>query len=353
MYSTTPLQLPEHRDALVRLWSESLGNLGANEAAIQQRIDWLYKKNPNGPTRTWLGTSDDSQVIGCASVLSRDVLVGHRLCKVGVLADFAVQREHRFAGAALSIQKAVLLGARQERLPLVYGWPNDGSFPILKRLGYAVVGASNTWVKPLRSHAVLLQMIGRPKVVKAAEPLADQALRFNDWRLWLPYLATYRHEVLERADPRFDELTERSRIRGIVGRRTWAYLNWRYAEFTTARYKFFCLLERASGLIVGYIAYKFEKDVAFVTDMFCEDLTTHVAPLLLSFSQFARTQGAISVRLTYAGTSQFSNQLPSLGFLRRAAGRRIIVDVEALQPDTQHTVLDLENWCIFEGELDL
>ena len=51
-------------------------------------------------------------------------------------------------------------------------------------------------------------------------------------------------EIVDRADARFDRLWERARHHyGLAGERTSAYLNWRYAEFTTARHRFFCLTD--------------------------------------------------------------------------------------------------------------
>ena len=165
----------------------------------------------------------------------------------------------------------------------------------------------------------------------------------------------YRHEVLDRADVRFDDLWERARSPYVVGKKSHAYLNWRYAQFTTARFRFFALFgadERRPAS--RYVAYKIEDDAALLGDLFCQDLDVHVAPLLARFALYVRLEGARSVYLTYVGTPRFTEQLDGLGFHERASGRSLVVGAGPECPaEVRDAVLDPQNWFMFDGELDI
>lgn len=355
MYSTIPMRLAEHRDALIKVWSENMTDPNVKHAA-PERLRWLYDENPSGSAQTWL-LLKEAEVIGCGSIFPREMRVGGRIVKSGVLADFAVDKAHRTAGPALTVQRAIARESKGSGFEFVYAWPNDKSVAVVKRVGYQVVGNAVSWVKPLRTLANLKKLKpfqSVPPAAHVAAPLGDAALLANDIRLYAPFARKYRTKVLDRADERFDDLWERAKSPYVVGKKSQAYLNWRYAQFTTARFRFFCLFERKTGKLAGYIVYKVEDHAAFLGDLFCENLDEHVAPLLVRFALYVRREGARTVYLTYVGTPRFTDQLHRLGFRERVSGRSLIVDVDPARPaELRDTVLEPANWLMFDGELDI
>src|SRR5262249_5659159 len=107
-YVARPLELDAHRDALANLWRENMSDARITDV-VSERMRWLYERNPAGPARTWLGVVVGSeQIVGCGSFFPRTMFVGGSAVPSGVLSDFAVDRAHRVAGAAITIQRALV-----------------------------------------------------------------------------------------------------------------------------------------------------------------------------------------------------------------------------------------------------
>jgi hypothetical protein len=361
------MRLEEHRDALARVWADNMGDPRI-AGKIGERMEWLYERNPSGPARTWLGLSPAAQVIGCGSLFPRRMWLGERMVHGGVLADFAVDRQHRLAGPAITIQRAIVKGSRDSGFDFVYGWPNAKSVAVVKRVGYAAIGETKSWVKPLRTERKLGEVLApglarvsprlerfAPAAARVGAPLLNRALWANDWRMLAPRLVDVRTEIVERADRRFDELWQRGRaaMPYVTGERTSAYLNWRYAEFTTARYRFLVLVERRSGRLTGYVAWHVRGDAAFVADLFCDGLEW-VDELLIACAIAVRKDGVRSLSLSYVGTEAFTSRLRRLGFFPRGGDRPIIVYLDpAADQGLKQAVIDPARWFMFDGELDI
>lgn len=354
-YTVTTMCLEEHRDALVGLWRENMSDPRI-AGAIPERLRWLYERNPEGTTRTWLGLSPapDSRIIGCCSLISRRMVFEGRTYRAGNLADFAVDKAHRLAGPAIMIQSAIVRGSKEAGFNMVYGWPNAKSVAICKRVGYIPIGTATRWVKPLRSEKKLREFLKNPILSKAAAVGVDQVLLANDRRKLLPRMTSVRNETLVRADVRFDALWNRVRLPYLLGEKTAAYLNWRYADFITNPYRFFCITERLSRLLLGYAVYSVHDDVATVDDLFVDDLGKHLDALLLGLSLKVRGEGARSLCLTYLGTDKLPPRLRSLGFFDRGGDRPLIVYIDKDAPEElKKAALDPQRWFVFDGELDI
>ncbi len=359
-YSATPMELGAHKDALIRLWSENLGDPLIRERAAQ-RVTWLYERAPAGPAHTWLGVDDSGgaeAIIGCGSCYPRDTWVDGVKRRGAILADFAVDRLHRTAGPAVVVQRAIAGGSGDSGIELLYGWPNNKSLAVFKRIGYRVVGQTSIWMKPLRSlRHVRKRLAGRPAadvVARLGAPVVDLALAAQDVVRAARGMARLRGEVLSRADARFDELWARARPPWIIGEKSAAYLNWRYADFPTASYKFFALSDRRSGRLEGYVAYTHRNDTAIVADLYCADLETTVDDLLLRFARRAWLEGAATLSLTYMGTKALTDRLPRLGFHERPTERSLILYVDKKAPPELAASLSApERWFMIDGELDI
>ena len=363
-YSATPMELGAHRDALIKLWSDNLGDPLIKERAAE-RVRWLYERAPAGPARTWLGVDDSGgapSIIGCGSCYPRDTWVDGVKRRGGILADFAVDRLHRTAGPAVVVQRAIAGGSGGSGIELLYGWPNNKSLAVFKRIGYRVVGQTSIWMKPVRSlrhvrKQVVARLGERPGVdvaARMAAPLVDAGLAAQDVARSARGMARLRSEVLSRADARFDELWQRARPRWIIGEKSAAYLNWRYADFPTAQYKFFVLSDRKSGRVEGYVAYTHRNDTAIVADLYCADLEATVDDLLLRFARRAWREGAATVSLTYMGTRALTERLGGLGFHERPTERSLILYVDKKAPPELAAALqEPERWFMVDGELDI
>jgi hypothetical protein len=353
-YAAVPLRLEEHRRDLVRLWTESMED-PAIAGVVDARLRWLYNENPYGTTRTFLTLqSPGDGIVGCGSYYPRDTFIKGRRVKAAILAEFAVHKEHRVAGAAVTVQRAVATESATHGIELLYGYPNKAGVQVFQRVGHKVIGEIGYWAKPLRSAYKLREFFQSPLLAEVAGVAVDALFWADDARQLARDPLTHTTAIVRTADSRFDELWERSRPpRYIMGERSSAYLNWRYACFKTAEYRFFCLSERKTGRLVGYIAYAVSGRKVTVADLFCDDLERTAAPLLLRFALRMRLGGMNFISLSYIGNPFFERQLEALNFMRASGSRPLVVYTKGIPADLKDEIMNKDRWFMIDGELDI
>ena len=340
-----------HREQLLALWSSSM-----TEARIArvtgERYRWLYERNPTGPTRTFVAVHVESEtVIGCASIVARRVLLDGRPVDAGMLCDFAIDKDHRTAGPAISIQRRVAKASVEAGVAFLFGYPNEAALPIFKRLRWTFVGQARAWVRPLRSEYKVRERIPNPLLARLGGLVVDTALRASEARHVVRRPRLVRSELLARADARFDALWERTQPRAITGEKGAAYLDWRYAEFPTATYRFFAL--RRGRRLLGFVAYTVEDEVVLVADLHC-DLEHDLDLLLFAFCERMRREGHRSIYVGYAGGDALGKVLEAHHFFPRPHDRTLLAYVDKSAPEAlRGRVAELASWHLFDGELDI
>lgn len=353
-YVAAPLRLDHDRETLGRLWAENMSDARI-AGVVPERVRWLYERAPDGPTTTVLCRHETSgETVGCGSYYQRAIWVDGRRVRAGVLCDFAVTRSHRVAGAALTIQRALADAARAAGVELLYGYPNEKSIAIFKRVGYRVVGESTSWVKALRAGYKLRERLRwRPAAAVAAAP-ADLAFRLLDVARGLRRPVRALPAPLSLDDARTDGLWERARpCAGVCGVRSAAFLDWRYRQCTTAAHSTLGLFAPGDGRLLGYAVYKVEEGKALVTDLFAEDLDRAAEAVLLALSRALRREGADSLSLQYVGSPAFAGPLRRAGFVLRPRRRALVVLPGLLPEALRPRVLDPESWFVLDGDLDI
>jgi hypothetical protein len=352
-YAARPLRLPDDRDALARLWADNLSDTRI-VAAIPDRLRWLYDECPDGRVTTVLAVVQETgEVIGCGSILPRPTWVRGRRIAAGVLCDFAVSKAHRIAGAALTIQRALAEAGRAAGLELVYGYPNDKSLAVFKRVGYGVVGKTTTWVKPLRSAYKLRVQLGSRWAGGVAAVPVDLGLRARDAVLSLRGAPVTPGDgaAVERG---VDGLWERARdAYVVVGEKSAAYLDWRYRRFPTAPHAVFGVSARGSDRLAAYAAYTVESGKSFVRELFADTTDGIVEALLLALGAELRSRGVDSISLSCLGDATFGARLRGAGFIQRPGERALVLRAEALADPVKAEVLDPARWFMLDGELDI
>ncbi len=339
---------------LEALWRESF-DPKIDPSRIANRMEWLYREDPEGPATTFVVTTEgDAPPVGCASYMPRAMMVHGERVRSGVLCDFAVDRHHRIAGAAIAVQRGLAKSSWPAGFRFLYGFPNAASVAVCKRVGYKEVGAAATWVKPLRSGT----KIRLPRAAFAEKPvvsMVDAGLAAVDHGLALLFARGFESEACEAPDERFDALWRRARpARGVAGERTRGYLEWRYAKNPVARHSFFCLTRNGGREIAGYVAYSIEDGRAILQDLFAEDYEETTDALLVRLAMHLRSNGATAIVLSFLGSPLFGERLKRLGFFKRLGDRVMVVYVDpSLDDATKNAVLDTGNWFLLDGELDI
>jgi len=297
---------------------------------------------------------ESGEVVGCGSFLHRPTWVDGRRLRAGVLCDFAVTRAHRVAGAALAIQRALVEASRATGMDLLYGYPNEKSIAVFKRIGYQVVGEATMWVKPLHSAYKLRSVLRWKRATTLAAGPVDMALALMDrvrrWRTWMPASG----RPLSGPDARADDLWERMRAGyAIMGEKSLAYLDWRYGRFVTAEHRFFGLFPSRDERLAGFAVYTVKDGKAFVHDLFTDRRKRSDEALLLALAEHLRGQIVDSMWLSYVGSPAFGERLRNVGFLRRPGTRALVLHPAGLTEPLRARVLEPANWFMLDGELDI
>lgn len=358
-YKALPINLEEHRSRLLTLWKENMSDRHIAEAA-ERRFPWYYTLNPGGrPTTILLLDEDSNQIVGSGSFYPRKMVLDGARLSIGVLADFLVQSKHRTAGAAVIIQRALAESSRAAGVNFLAAYPNRLSEPIFKRVGYKQVGKANRWVKPLRSHKEMAKRVAHPLAAAAASRVVDFGLSALDLKR-IARLSSSARKLqaisLDFCDERFDALWERAKTAHLItGERTSTYLQWRYHDFPSLKYRFFALTDGAGERISAYLTFYVNQDnAAIIGDLFSDELTDTLDALLLRFSVFQRRAGRSTVYLDYLGPDSLGERFRNIGFCSRPTSRSLFVYFDSnTSEDVQRLVSNPANWFTLDAEMDV
>jgi len=335
------------REDILRL----AGNLPGSPGA--ERFAKYYDRSPFGPPAVFLAREPESgQAVGMAALLPSRLRVLGKPVAAAISADFAIDPDHRGFGPALALQRASLKSLAERGMVCAYGCPNPLSEPIVKRVGFAEVGALTRFVKILRGRLLIDLYVGRPRLARMLS--ASSALTADPVLRALSRERRGRHSGLtfERPatfDDRFGDVWEATwRRHAITGERSADVLNWKY-ELDTGRpspYSIFAAVEEG-GRVAGYVVYLVKGGVRHVFDIACLDSRATIDALLAGFVVDARREGALGIAFLCLGSlGVLGKRLRSFGFIPRVEDKRLRVyvpampaDIDPLQPDSWYFVM--------------
>ncbi len=309
-YVVVPADRRADADRIQRLWRRNLPEVPAG------RFDWLYGSQA---ADAWLLQTSTGQTVGSTGVMHRRMQILDRTRQVGQAVDLNVDQEHRFAGPALKLQRAVVEKLGSGDPDLLYGFANRQSTALLRRAGYRPMGELQRWVKPLRLGPRLQSRgqggVARTLAGRIALPLlrmaSPETYRYHGRSRWV--------EDVERFDARFDALwaTAASRF-AVVGERTAAYLGWRFGQCPAGRHDMLGLTDGEDRL-AAYVVYRRDNGFAYLADFFY----ANPADFRCLLAEFLRRMGRARVEAVVAlwlGAAEVTDTLRHFGFLRRPCG---------------------------------
>jgi hypothetical protein len=352
-FEAFPLRGEGDRVEVQRLWREYLGDPRIKHA-IAPRWQWEVDWNPAGPARMCVVTDKKTgAVIGSAGALPRALRIDGQPVSGAVLCDFVVDRRYRVAGAAVALQRALANACFASGVDLLYGFPNDSAYPVFARVGYKTVGTAAMLFRPIRSAHTLRELVP-PVIARAAGLVIDQVIGAYEFQLSLRHRGRMTHAVRARAGAEFQSLWhEHAEGHALVGERTPAYLNWRYAEHPIDDNKFFCLTEGSHGRLLGYVAYSALRGKLNVLDALWRSPEI-VQPLFVHFLRSMRALGHASVSVCHVGDGAVADTLRRLAFVPSKQRRKFVCKVApAKLASLGAAAHDARRWSLFDGELDI
>ncbi len=313
---------------LTELWQESFVETEI-EAYIHERFAWLYADTPDNRAQTWVVTHDATQrIVGCGSAYRADRYIRGRAVGGAVTVIFAVTKAHRFGGAALAIQRAILASTAAAGVHALVGRPNQASAAIIGRIGYKPLGTLVNWVCDIEP-----------------EKTDDISVKTDG----------YLEEVCAHADERFDDLWRRGRERheSILVERTAAFLNWRYSGFREMPCRIYCLVRPDDESLAGYVVYRPWEQGFLIPDVFCADPGPGTYDALLAgFIARMRAEGAHWLAVSFLGASWFAECLARHGFSPANQHHESVMTYlhPAVDADLRLDMSNPDRWSLFGGD---
>jgi hypothetical protein len=346
-YTVVQADLDKNREDILAVWRRNFN------MASEARYSWIYESNSGGTASAWMVKTSTGTVVGSTGRLCRKMKVGDRLVIVGQAIDMAVDKQHRMAGPALMLQKALLDSREKRGISFLYGFANNGSEQVLLRSGYRVLGSFERWTKPLRSEYKVKGFWKGTIPVKMASLLVDTTMKILSGEPYFGKSEGTGVEVRDSFDSRFDALwTMASKRFDIMGERTSDYLNWRFRGGLRHDYRVFCLSAGKNALL-GYIVYQRAEDLVSVADFCALDLNA-LEMLFIEFVRRLRLERAASVSITYLGAREVTDRLKRVGFYKRPSQEHVVVYLSrhATEGDLCE-ILNKDLWYLTEGDKDV
>ncbi len=306
------------RRQLVEFWGQNLPRYGT-----ERRFDWLHHCNPSGPPLTALAFVQGSDtIVGCGSMYPWACSLEGAAKVLWFSSHFAVAIEHRVFGPAFAIQKKLAATLADRGEPFAFGYPNRASAGTLKVAGYRHIGASHHWVHILGGREVIrrrLPVPGLGGMAESAFKLLEAAAR--GW--FRRSCGAYSWEIMHRCDGRIDDLWLRNRdCSPFLLARTSAVLNWRYADYPDATYRFFAVRSESSprDAIDAHLVFTRQGRSVTIKDVFPPNPEA-AFPLLSRFLDAMAGEDVDVVTICHWGDIRFRELLRRMFFLERPVHR--------------------------------
>ena len=342
-YTVAAADLQADRASVIALWRIN----PLQPALADAKYQWFYLDNPNGPTRQLLLChGPQADCVGAAGMVTRQFVARGATLSAGLLTDLFVQSAHRSLFPALLLQKTMRAAGLAQH-DLVYGYPNDKSLLIVRRVGYATLGDLAKFVCLLRHHEYLERWLPRSssRVVGA---IVDRVLPLV-FRPHRHLLTGWHGEWAEAVDDRFDALWRRAaQADGVIGVRDQRFLSWRFFERPSHRYRVFILSPRRGAEIAGYAVCEALGNTLHIRDMLVAPEVAGAQRVLVHLLALqARAQGYTRLSFEFLGNEALRRILHAAGMHERgetplvvAFRREIMATVEHL--DWYLTAADTE-----------
>ncbi|MBN2296546.1 MAG: GNAT family N-acetyltransferase [Pirellulales bacterium] len=349
------IEQPECRDArdeVLALWKRNL------ERATRQRYEWLYE---SGPAQEWIVRDESNTAVGSMGMMGRTMKVFDEIRPVGQPIDLNVDKQHRLGGPAMQLQRSLTEAVDNGHIVLAYGLPNAQAEPVLRRVGYKVLGTMGRWTRPLRVDNLLSRRLNNPFLRKATAGAINTGLWLSARETRCRRRKGVRSEVVDRFDERFDRLWLAARDKyAIIGERNSEYLQWRFAQCPDVRYRTLCLCDDRDRLL-AYLTYSQSEGRSYVGDMLFAD-NRDLELLLAEFIWELRRHRNTAVTMIFYGDPFIANTLRKFGFYHRQSQWKVMIYpnrdelANAAASDDRDAsfarATQKENWFITRADID-
>ena len=343
-------KLKEDKDQILQLTRKIFGDA---EISKSDFFDWQYLNNPEGEAIVITAKDENEQnaVIGVESILPMNILVDQKIVKASLSCNSYVDPDYRNKGIFSKLISTVLEQSMKKNISCIYGVANDNSFNSFVRQGSYEISDMPILFRPLRlSHyfsfpisSVLRIFDNIWKAKKSANPNVNEFDGYFDESF----------EILA---------TKASQRIPVIKQRTKEFLNWRYRNSPTRKYKTFVL--RKNSVLEGYvITRKTEingKSVGVIVDFLVD---SNANPLGIkdlvqtALDDFWKSGVSVTIAISGPLTAEYQT-LSSAGFkiapkfLKPQSAHFILINSDPNREDLAQ-LKKYDNWFFSFGDYDV
>lgn len=343
------------RDNLLRIWR----NLEV-KGELADKFRWTYEQAPCLPDTVFLLKVHD-RVVGSVGYGVRSFSVSGESRRVAVMADLAVDSEHRSLAPALALVKAGREHVQKE-FDFAYGWPNTKAEGVFARARYKGLGTLHRYVRVLRYEAYLdrahhyterLNQLGRLPArfakVLTKRPVAavgtrvfSQAQRLRHFKNTVAEQRIYMLQWSNLEDKRLDEIWEAARGQyPIVAERTSRFLRWRFAGENV---RVAVLSRKGDASPCAYAVLRVERGDAQLVDVFGQPNSLS-ALLALVIADLWDDRSIHVLSCLYLGRPGFVHDMLRNGFEKKPEKVRSVFVCGGRLPETLRPELEAaDHW---------
>jgi hypothetical protein len=367
-YSVARVTPEDVRGEVTRLWKANLISSGD----VERKFERIYRECPEPAPTVFMLAADgegERRWVGTAGVAIRHVRVGGRDLRAGLLADLAVDRDHRSLLPALSLVRAVKEWVLSE-MDLAYGFPNNHAEGVFKRVGYRPLGMVGRWVRVLRhaGYASRVKEAELPRVPRPVKRVVDRAADVGaiaavaGGAVDLVQLARIAPSAVQAArkiklawsdvpDGRMDRVWEAARDEyEVAGVRSSQFLAWRFPPQQERAIAI--ASSRSDGAPLAYAVIDHLDRVAYVQDLF--GTREAVVWLLDLLVPALYPRGATAASMRYLGAPWLVEALEARGWVSRQNFQRQVFVGAAASVDAEARALlgASEHWYLTDADED-
>jgi hypothetical protein len=321
----------------------------------EARYSKYFEDSPLGPPHFLLARDGQSDsFVGMAAIFPTQLRVFGELVPAAVAGEFAVDDGHRGLGPAIPLQRGAVASLGEHGLACAFGYPNENSEPITRRVGYVDLGRLTRFVKVLRSR-VLVERYGRGRLAAGVGRVAVD-----------PLLSVFSRERLHRRrrgfrverpaafDDRFSGVWETLWQQGtITSERNPELLNWKYETAREGGIYRILALVGPDEQVAGYAVYRVRNDIRHVVDIVFQPSADVLDVLLAELIRDARRDGAAAISLIHLGpASLLTQRLRAFGFVRRTEDSSLHVYVPGTS-ELEQALVEPGNWYFLNADADI
>jgi hypothetical protein len=334
-------------------------NLPAALQGREGRYAKYYERNPLGPPTFFLARDSETEAfVGMAAIFPTRLRVFGELVPAAIAGDFAVDDGHRGLGPSLPLQRAAVAAVADNGLSCAFGYPNEYSEPITKRVGYVDLGRLTRFVKVLRSRAVIdayVRSRGLARLAAGASRVAvDPLLSVASRERFQRRRHAFRVERPSAFDDRFSALWEAAWRQGtITSERNAELLNWKYETAREGGIYRILALVGPDEQVAAYAVHRVRNDIRHVVDIVFQESPEVLDALLAELIRDARREGAVAISVIHLGApSLLTQRLKAFEFGRREESSHLHVYVPG-ESEREKALVERSNWYFLNADADL